>query len=210
VDDALATTLDAQERGLLAGLVLLHAGQAIGEGPWSPALARLRALDEEARGSEVAALLRDLAPPVASGLTASPPPPGMLPAGPLGADMMARSEADLMVELTHRGARLVGQSLAGAPLELRAHAMAAAGAPWASEIASAALGTHGEARERARTLVARAARLLSADSTPEFRLRAVGTLGLAALLARESPRSLAAVATRLPQPLARILLAARE
>jgi hypothetical protein len=190
VDDALS----AEERGLVAGLLLLGAGQAVEGGRWSQVLGRLRALDDEQRAGALAVLLR--------GLGEVPRP--MEPDGPLGVDLVARPQPDLLVELTRRGARTLGESLAGAPLELRARAMAAAGSPWASEIASAAVSTHAPARDRARTLVARASRF--PDSTAEARLRALGALSVASLLARESPRSLAAVAGRLPPELARLLL----
>jgi hypothetical protein len=198
VDDA----LNAEERGLVAGLLLLGVGdslpvgQVLQGGRWSEVLGRLRALDEGQRAGALSALLRGLGTPRE-----------MEPDGPLGIDLAGRP--DLVVELTRRGARTLGESLAGAPLELRARAMAAAGAPWAAEIAAAAVSSQAEARDRARTLVARAARI--PESTPETRLRALGVLSVAVPLARESPRSLAAVAARLPAELSRLLLsAARE
>jgi hypothetical protein len=104
------------------------------------------------------------------------------PAGPLGRALGALDSESLEQELCRWGARTIGASLAGAPLELRARAMASAGAPWSVQIASAAARpTEPAARERARHLVARAATLPAL--TPLHRLRAVGLLAVAPLLA---------------------------
>jgi len=127
------------------------------------------------------------------------------PAGPLGRALAALEEAALELEVCRWGARAVGTSLAGAPLELRARAMASAGAPWSVEIASAAARpTEPAARERARRLVARAAGLPAL--TPQHRLRAVGLLALGGALAAEGAASALRVAGRLPVELGRALL----
>jgi hypothetical protein len=129
------------------------------------------------------------------------------PAGPLGRELLALDEATLDLELCRRGARTVGTSLAGAPLELRARAMASAGAPWSVEIAGAAARpTEPAARERARRLVARAAALPAL--TPQHRLRAVGLLAVGGELIAEGAASALAVAGRLPVDLGRLLLGA--
>jgi hypothetical protein len=129
------------------------------------------------------------------------------PAGPLGHQLAALDEAGLDSELCRLGARTLGTSLAGAPLELRARAMATAGAPWSVEIAAAAARpTEPAARERARLLVARAARLPALTSLQ--RLRAVGLVTVAPLLAAEGAASALRVAGRLPVEVGRALLAA--
>jgi hypothetical protein len=127
------------------------------------------------------------------------------PAGPRGADLAARPTADLLDELAREGARTLGRSLAGAPLGLRAEAMARAGTPWSAAIASAAAAPlTEEERDQARAVVARAA-AATGDTSAGRRLRAVGALTLAPVLAAEGPGSLARVAGRLPITLGRLL-----
>jgi hypothetical protein len=129
------------------------------------------------------------------------------PAGPLGRELAALDGELLEREVCRLGARTVGTSLAGSPLELRARAMASTGAPWSVEIAAAAARpTDPAARERARQLVARAAGMPALTSG--HRLRAVGLLTLGPLLAAEGAGSALRVAGRLPVELGRALLAA--
>jgi hypothetical protein len=128
-------------------------------------------------------------------------------AGPLGRELAALDEAGLERELCRWGARTVGTSLAGAPLELRARAMASAGAPWSVELAGAAARpTDPAGRERARQQVSRAATVPALTS--QHRLRAVGLLTLAPRLSAEGAGSALRVAGRLPVDLGRALLAA--
>jgi hypothetical protein len=127
--------------------------------------------------------------------------------GPLGARLGDLDLGELLVELARWGARTVGTSLAGAPLELRARAMATAGAPWSSEIAAAAARpTTPPIRDHARALVAQAS--AQRTPTPLHRLRAVGLLALAPALSAEGTASALRVAGRLPVELGRALLAA--
>lgn len=129
------------------------------------------------------------------------------PAGPLGRELAALTGQALELEVCRWGARAVGASLAGAPLELRARAMASAGAPWSVEIAAAAARpTEPAARERARQQVARAA--ARPALTPVQRLQAVGLLALREALADEGTGSLRRVAGALPVDLGRALLIA--
>ena len=129
------------------------------------------------------------------------------PAGPLGAELAAFDGDVLEREVCLRGARTVGTSLSGAPLELRARAMASAGAPWSVEIAaSAARPTEPSAREQARQVVARASKMPAPTSVQ--RLRAVGLVTLAPLLVAEGVGSALRVAGRLPVVVGRALLAA--
>jgi len=129
------------------------------------------------------------------------------PAGPLGEELARLEEIALDREVCRFGARTVGTSLSGAPLELRARAMASAGAPWSVEIAAAAARpSEPAARERARQCLARAAALPAPTSLQ--RLRAVGLLTVGPLLAAEGPASALRVAGRLPVEQGRALLAA--
>jgi hypothetical protein len=129
------------------------------------------------------------------------------PAGPLGRELAALDGEGLERELCRRGAGTLGLSLAGAPLELRARAMATTGAPWSVEIAAAAARATAPAeREQARQLVARAAGMPALTSV--HRLRALGLLALGPLLAAEGAGSALRVAGRLPVELGRALLAA--
>jgi hypothetical protein len=130
------------------------------------------------------------------------------PAGPLGAQLAALAEPELLFEVTRRGARTLGASLAGAPLESRARAMASIGAPWASELAAeAARHLDPTARNAARALVTRAATVPA--PTPLDRLHTLGLLTLAPALAAEGLDSLRRVAGRLPAALGRALLTYR-
>lgn len=184
-----ADALSGEPPALAAALAL----EGLGEGTAVSPLP----LDPEARAQLRRLVFAPLEP-----LTAAP-------AGPLGAALAALSEADLLFEVTRRGAQTLGVSLAGAPLEARARAMASAGAPWSSEIAAAAdRHVPPTAREQARTLVARASR--TPAPTPLHRLRAVGLASLAADLTTEGRSSLRHVAGRLPVELGRLLLAAGQ
>jgi hypothetical protein len=186
----LAGALAGEPAGLAAAL--RGTGQGAGQSddggagaPWS--------LDLDARAQLARAVFGALEP-----LTEDP-------AGPLGAALRDLEPAALLAEVTRRGAQALGVSLAGAPLELRARAMASAGPPWADEVAAAAAQpADTAAREAARELVARAAAVPA--TTPADRLCAVGLLALAPLLAAEGPGSLRRVAGRLPAELGRRLL----
>jgi hypothetical protein len=131
------------------------------------------------------------------------------PEGPLGKRLASEPQTEILFALAREGARALGQSLAGAPLSLRAQAMARVGAPLAAEMGRAASETVDEvARDRAREVVARAAALTGEMTDPGTRLRVVGALVLGPALAGEGVRSVARVAGRLPVALGRLLLEA--
>ncbi|MBN2575820.1 MAG: hypothetical protein JXP73_14735 [Deltaproteobacteria bacterium] len=125
-------------------------------------------------------------------------------AGPLAERLCALGFDDLISDIARRGARVVGRSLAGTAPALRARAMAAAGEPWAQEIAAAsAKRLSPEERAAAAELAAQAG--ASEERTPRDRLLAVGLAALKAELAAEAPGSCLRVAGRLPAPLGRVL-----
>jgi hypothetical protein len=127
------------------------------------------------------------------------------PAGPQGARLAAQPLGELLAEVAREGARTLGYSLAGAPLALRAQAMARVGPAWSAEIATAAAAPIADTqRDRARALVSAAAP--AEGSSPDRRLQTVGVLALAGPLAAEGQGSLARVAGRLPFDLGRVLL----
>jgi hypothetical protein len=129
------------------------------------------------------------------------------PVGPVGQELVALEGRELMTEVARWGARTIGTSLAGTPVDVRARAMASAGAPWATDIAAAsARHLDPRTRENARLLVARVAALPA--PTPLHGLRALGLLALGPALAAEGTASALAVAGRLPVELGRALLAA--
>jgi hypothetical protein len=246
-------TLTPEERGLVAGLVLLGLekpsfDRTLASDGAARAWADLRDLPPDRRATAAVEMLRDVLSPGLAGLHPSwirdalaAEPAGLAlalvpgemgepwplepahrqelarlvlgalealavePAGPLGRELADLAEEPLEREVCRWGARTVGTSLAGAPLELRARAMASAGAPWSVEIASAAARpTEAAERERARRLVARAASLPALTS--QHRLRAVGLLAIGGVLSAEGAGSLRRVAGRLPCELGRLLL----
>jgi hypothetical protein len=126
-------------------------------------------------------------------------------AGPLAERLCRLEPAALVTELTRRGARVVGRSLAGAAPVLRARAMAAAGEPWAQEIA-AAFAEKVSRDECAAAGVFANAVATADERTPRERLLAVGLAALEAELVAEAPGSVLRVAGRLPAPLGRVLV----
>jgi len=126
-------------------------------------------------------------------------------AGPLAVPLVAMAPDDLVTEIKRRGARTVGRSLAGAPLALRARAMAGAGEPWAREIAATSR-VEVTIAERAAARALAAAGAASDGRTADDRLLAVGLAATQAELAGEGPGSLWRLAGRLPAPLGRALI----
>jgi hypothetical protein len=186
-----------------SGLVLaLAEGAPLPVRQAAEALVRSRGEDPQAinpwslGGAAWADLLRLLLAPVEA-LTVAP-------SGPLGQTLAALSEAELLDELARWGARTLGLSLVGAPLAARARAMASAGMKWAAEIAAGA-SADVAGRDRARSLVARAAVGEGGDAVE--RLRAVGVVALGGALALEGSGSVARVAGRLPVGMGRALIA---
>jgi hypothetical protein len=118
--------------------------------------------------------------------------------------LCALEPEELVREVTRRGARTLGRSLAGAAPDLCARAMAATGEPWAREVAAGA--REALSREARRAAVKLASQHgPSSGRAPEEQLRAIGLAALGAELARESPASRRRVAGRLPAPLGRTL-----
>ncbi len=122
--------------------------------------------------------------------------------GPLAESLCEFAFDDLLSEATRRGARAVGQSLAGATPVLRARAMAAAGEPWARIIGEASAETlsaadRGIARAQANTRIPDSAR------TPSERLLHLGLAVLKSELVAEHEGSMLRVAGRLPAALGR-------
>jgi hypothetical protein len=126
-------------------------------------------------------------------------------AGSLARSLCRLTFDDLLVEVTRRGARTVGQSLAGSPRAIRARAMASVGEPWAQQILAAAQEPASNPVQVGAVTLAEAIRC-GAPRTPIERLRQVGILALRAELQVEPSSSIAKVAGRLPADLGRMLL----
>jgi hypothetical protein len=124
---------------------------------------------------------------------------------PLASSLGQLSFDDLLAEVTRKGARTVGQSLAGSAPAIRARAMASVGEPWAQQILAATRESSSKTVHVAAVSMVEAMRAFS-SCTPIERLRQVGILVLRAELQAEHPRSLAKVAGRLPVELGRMLL----
>jgi hypothetical protein len=127
--------------------------------------------------------------------------------GPIARALCALDTDELLGELERRGAAALGASLAGAPPEAQARALAGLGSRLAP-VARAAMSAPkaSAACAEARRDVAAANRAPAADAA--FRLRSVGVRALARALAAEGEAELRRVAGRLPQELGRRLLAA--
>jgi hypothetical protein len=125
--------------------------------------------------------------------------------GPLAESLCSLAFDDLLTEVTRRGARIVGQSLAGAAPALRARAMAAAGEPWAQVIGEAAAESLSDA-ERKIAMHHAGTRIPDSARTPSERLLCVGLAALKSDLAAEHPSSIHRVAGRLPEALGRVMI----
>jgi len=125
--------------------------------------------------------------------------------GPLAEGLCALAFDDLVTEATRRGARTVGQSLAGAAPVLRARAMAAAGEPWAQVIAAGSAESRSDAERRIAMAHANA-NIPNSARTPGERLLHIGLAVLKFELTTEHPGSLHRVAGRLPASLGRAMV----
>jgi hypothetical protein len=125
--------------------------------------------------------------------------------GPVAERLCALAFHELLTDVTARGARAVGQSLAGAAPALRARAMALAGEPWAQVIGRASAEGTSEAERRIAMSHANT-RIPDSVRTPGERLLHIGVAVLKSELAAEHPGSIARVAGRLPAPLGRPLI----
>jgi len=130
-------------------------------------------------------------------------------AGLVAESLCALAFDDLMTDLRGRGARAMGQSLAGVAPALRARAMAAAGEPWAQVIGKASAENLSDASRKAAMAHANT-RVPDAARTPSDRLLHIGLAVLKSELAAEHPGSISGcmlrVAGRLPASLGRPLL----
>ena len=126
-------------------------------------------------------------------------------AGPLAERLCGLEFDGLLAEVTRRGARAVGRSLAAAAPSLLARAMASVGEPWAAEIAVGAWEPATAERRAAAAALASAA-TASEGHTAGERLLAVGLASLKAELAAEGAGSRMRVAGRLPAALGRALI----
>jgi hypothetical protein len=125
--------------------------------------------------------------------------------GPLAESLLALAFDELLSEATRRGARAVGQSLAGAAPALRARAMAAAGEPWAQVIGAASAEGVSDG-DRKIALAHANERIPDSARTPCERLLHIGLAVLKSDLAAEHPGSVYRVAGRLPAALGRPLI----
>lgn len=125
--------------------------------------------------------------------------------GPNAEGLCALASEDLLFEVTRRGARVVGRSLAGAAPTVRARAMAAAGAPWAEVIRDAsALAL---SKDERKTVLRHAnAELPDSARTPRERLLHIGLAILKSDLVAEHPGSIYRVAGRLPVAMGKVWL----
>jgi hypothetical protein len=120
--------------------------------------------------------------------------------GPLAESLCDLAFDELLSEVTRRGARALGQSLAGAAPALRARAMAAAGEPWAQVMGAAASESVSDA-DRKTAMAHAKMRIPDSARTPGERLLHIGLAALKSELAAEHPGSVARVAGRLPASL---------
>jgi hypothetical protein len=125
--------------------------------------------------------------------------------GPLAETLCGLPFDALLTEATRRGARTVGQSLAGASPALRARAMAATGEPWAQVIGAASTERTSDA-DRKMALMHANTRIPDSVRTPSDRLLHIGLVVVKFELVAEHPGSLYRVAGRLPAALGRPLL----
>lgn len=125
--------------------------------------------------------------------------------GPLAESLAGLDFAELLAGVTQRGARAVGQSLAGAAPALRARAMAAAGEPWAQVIGAASAEGVSDG-ERKIAMAHANARIPDSARTPGERLLHIGLAVLKSDLAAEHPGSVYRVAGHLPAALGRPMI----
>jgi hypothetical protein len=125
--------------------------------------------------------------------------------GPLAESLCGLAFDELLSEVTRRGARTVGQSLAGSAPALRARAMAAAGEPWAKAIGNASTESVSDADRKIAVAHANT-RIPDSARTPSERLLHIGLAVLKSELAAEPTGSIYRVAGRLPATLGRFMI----
>jgi hypothetical protein len=125
--------------------------------------------------------------------------------GPVAESLCALAFDELLTDVTLRGARAVGQSLAGSAPALRARAMAAAGEPWAQVIRKASVESTSDG-ERKLAMAHANTRIPDSARTPSDRLLHIGLVVLKSELATEHPGSVYRLAGRLPAALGRRMI----
>ena len=125
--------------------------------------------------------------------------------GPLADRLCGLALDDLLSEVTRRGARTVGQSLAGVAPSLLARAMAAAGEPWAQAIGEGSRETLSDADRKIAMAFAHT-RIPDSARTPSERLLHIGLVALKSELAADHAGSRYRVAGRLPLSLGRPMI----
>lgn len=133
-----------------------------------------------------------------------PPPAVRVAAAPL----LALSPPQLLLEVRRLGARALGASVAKAPIDVRARAMAAVGAAFAQDLREAAETADKETRTLAEGDMKAAAE--ASGGTVEERLEQMGISALARRLRDETSELRRTIAMRLPLRLGRRLLPADE
>jgi hypothetical protein len=133
-----------------------------------------------------------------------PPPVATVAAAPF----VALSPPELLKEVRRLGARVLGASVAKAPMDVRARAMAAVGVAFAQDLREAAETADAATRAEAEAGLKVAAE--SSGSTVEERLEQMGILALERRLRNETSELRRTLAMRLPLRLGRRLLPADE
>jgi hypothetical protein len=125
--------------------------------------------------------------------------------GPLAATLCALDFEALQAEVTRRGARTLGRSLAGTDAIIQARAMSLAGQPWATAMAEA-LGESLTAEQRMDARKHASGNVHASSRTAAERLQHIGLAALKSELEGEGVSSVFRVAGRLPVELGRRLL----
>ena len=125
--------------------------------------------------------------------------------GSVAESLCAFTFDELLTDVTGRGARAVGQSLAGAAPALRARAMAAAGEPWAQMIGKASVEVASDV-ERKLAMAHANTRIPDSARTPSERLLCIGLSAVKSELAAEHAGAVYRLAGRLPASLGRSLI----
>jgi hypothetical protein len=119
------------------------------------------------------------------------------PSGPLGSELYTLDLEQLALRIMHHGAVAVGRSLAGAPLTIRAKAMAALGKPWAALVGEKS-SENVSSDERAVALAHTRVAMPRSATGIEDRLIHIGLSVIKEPLLKEGQKSLFSVAGRLP------------
>jgi hypothetical protein len=132
--------------------------------------------------------------------------PALPDAGPAVAPLFELGTKELLFEIRRLGARSLGASLATAPVDIRARAMAGVGPALADDLRLASATADKATRHEGESDVKAASE--GPGGSVEERLEAIGISALERLLRPESPEVRRALAVRLPSRLGRKLLPA--